>query len=66
MKQAQVWAGHANPGITLAVYADTMAGTVDASPFGGGNQVGTSGAETGRSADADEPAESAQLRAVSS
>jgi hypothetical protein len=65
-----VWAGHANPGITLAVYADAMAGTVDASPFGGGNpggnQVGTSGAETGRNADADEPAESAQLRAVSS
>jgi integrase len=70
VKQAQVWAGHANPGITLAVYADAMAGAVDASPFGGGNQggnqVGTSGAETGRNADALEPAESAQLRAVSS
>ena len=69
VKQAQVRAGHANPGITLAVYADAMAGTVDTSPFGGnqgGNQVGASAAETSRNTPADELAESAQLRAVSS
>jgi hypothetical protein len=47
-----------------------MAGTVDASPFAGRNQgvnqVGTSGAQTGRNAEAAEATESAQLRAISS
>jgi integrase len=68
VKQAQVWAGHSSPTITLGIYADAMAGEVAESPFAteGGNQVGTRAAETSRNRAEREPAESGNLRAVSS
>jgi integrase len=46
-KQVQVWLGHHSPAFTMSTYVHLLSDDLPASPFGGGNRVGTQPTETG-------------------
>jgi integrase len=45
-KQVQVWLGHHSPAFTMSTYVHLLSDDLPASPFGGGNRVGTQPTET--------------------
>jgi integrase len=63
VKQAQVWAGHASPTITLSVYQHLISDDLPESPFGG-DTLGTKPTEASRNAADDASAETADLRVI--